>query len=58
MDPTSICFGCHQTLTPLAFQRQKWADDGTYRETDVDLGTVGFAVQDLDHDGVPDVYEP
>jgi Ca-dependent carbohydrate-binding module xylan-binding len=34
VDPTSICFSCHQTLTPLAHQRLKWNDDGTYRTTD------------------------
>lgn len=34
VDPTSTCYSCHQILTPLAHQRLKWADDGTYRETD------------------------
>jgi hypothetical protein len=34
VDPTSICFNCHQILTPLAYQRLAWADDGTYRTID------------------------
>jgi hypothetical protein len=34
VDPTSLCFSCHQTLTPLAHQRLRWGDDGTYRTTD------------------------
>ncbi|HEY4223811.1 MAG TPA: carbohydrate-binding domain-containing protein [Myxococcota bacterium] len=33
VDTTSICFSCHRLLTPLAYQRQKWDDDGNYRET-------------------------
>lgn len=31
VDPQSICFSCHQLLTPLAHQRLKWSDDGTFR---------------------------
>ncbi|HYH97874.1 carbohydrate-binding domain-containing protein [Hyalangium sp.] len=34
VDPTSLCYSCHQTLTPLAHQRLRWADDGTYRTAD------------------------
>jgi hypothetical protein len=34
VDPSSICFSCHQTLTPLAHQRLKWNDDGSYRTQD------------------------
>lgn len=34
VDPTSVCYSCHQLLTPLAHQRLKWADDGTYRTMD------------------------
>ncbi|MBN1206074.1 MAG: hypothetical protein JXB05_14245 [Myxococcaceae bacterium] len=49
VDPTSICFSCHQTLTPLAHQRLRWNDDGTYRTQDAqgrpiddsDRGLVG-----------------
>jgi hypothetical protein len=33
-DPTSVCYSCHKTLTPLAFQRQQWTDDGQFRLTD------------------------
>lgn len=36
VDPTSICFACHQTLTPLAHQRLRWDDEGNYRTTDAD----------------------
>lgn len=36
VDPTSICFSCHQLLTPLSHQRLAWGDDGTYRTTDPD----------------------
>lgn len=31
VDPQSICFSCHQLLTPLAHQRLKWNDDGTFK---------------------------
>jgi hypothetical protein len=44
-DPNSICFTCHQTLTPLAYQRQRWADDGTYRTVDDN----GQSIDDSDH---------
>ena len=30
-DPNSACYGCHKILTPLAFQRNFWTDDGKYR---------------------------
>jgi len=33
VDPSSICYSCHQLLTPLAHQRLSWADDGTFRTT-------------------------
>lgn len=32
VDPTSLCFSCHNVLTPLVHQRQKWDDEGNYRE--------------------------
>jgi hypothetical protein len=32
VDPNSICYNCHQLLTPLAHQRLKWSDDGSYRD--------------------------
>jgi hypothetical protein len=30
----TTCYNCHSILTPLAHQRLKWADDGSYREND------------------------
>ena len=36
VDPTSLCFSCHQTLTPLAHQRLRWDDEGNYRTVDLD----------------------
>lgn len=36
VDPTGICFSCHQVLTPLAYQRLRWTDAGEYVETDAD----------------------
>ncbi|MBI3854120.1 MAG: hypothetical protein HY293_00350 [Planctomycetes bacterium] len=32
--PDSTCYSCHKILTPLAFQRTKWTDDGKFREKD------------------------
>ncbi|MHB8520121.1 MAG: hypothetical protein ACYDH9_05135 [Limisphaerales bacterium] len=29
-DPNSVCYSCHKILTPLAFQRTRWDDDGNY----------------------------
>ncbi|MFO0596996.1 MAG: hypothetical protein U0228_16895 [Myxococcaceae bacterium] len=43
VDPSSICFNCHQLLTPLAHQRLKWADDGTFRDT-----LMGQPIDDTD----------
>ncbi|HZH04512.1 MAG TPA: hypothetical protein VEY30_12070 [Myxococcaceae bacterium] len=34
VDSSSLCYSCHQNLTPLAHQRLRWTDDGAYRETD------------------------
>jgi hypothetical protein len=31
VDPKSICYSCHQVLTPLAYQRTRWTDDGKYQ---------------------------
>lgn len=45
VDPNSICFTCHQLLTPLAYQRSRWSDDGTYQTTDAD----GKTIDDSDH---------
>jgi hypothetical protein len=49
VDPKSICFQCHQLLTPLAYQRSRWTDDGTYQTTDAD----GKPIDDSDHGLVP-----
>lgn len=43
VDPNSICFNCHQLLTPLAHQRLKWADNGTFRDM-----MDGAAIDDSD----------
>lgn len=40
VDPKSLCYSCHQVLTPLAFQRSRWTDDGKYREKDADGKTI------------------
>lgn len=44
VDPKSICFSCHQLLTPLAHQRLKWDDTGEYRTVDED----GKVIDDTD----------
>jgi hypothetical protein len=44
VDPASACFSCHQLLTPLAHQRLKWADDGSFRTID----EQGEAIDDSD----------
>ena len=50
VDPQSICFSCHRLLTPLAHQRQKWDDEGNFREAFDD----GRVIDDSDHDLVAD----
>jgi hypothetical protein len=52
VDPTSICYNCHQLLTPMAHQRLKWADTGDYRTVD----DQGQPIDDTDRGFVPD-YE-
>jgi hypothetical protein len=42
VDPQSICFSCHQLLTPLAHQRLHWADDGTYVSGTIDDSDRGL----------------
>jgi len=44
VQPGTLCFQCHQILTPLAYQRGRWADDGTYQTTDAQ----GQAIDDSD----------
>ena len=34
--PTSVCYSCHKVLTPLAFQRSRWDDQGRFLEKDKD----------------------
>ncbi len=47
VDPTSLCFTCHQILTPLSYQRQKWNDDGTYRSKDANGADIDDSDQNL-----------
>ncbi|MCS6858878.1 MAG: hypothetical protein NZT92_01000 [Abditibacteriales bacterium] len=47
--PTSTCYSCHKILTPLAYQRLRWTDDGEYREKDED----GKPIDDSDRNLVP-----
>jgi hypothetical protein len=49
--PGSTCAGCHQYLTPLAYQRLRWGDDGVYRERD----SAGSIIDDSDR-GVVEGY--
>ena len=35
-DPHSTCYSCHKILTPLAFQRLNWTDDGEFRRRNED----------------------
>ena len=50
VDPKSICFSCHQNLTPLAHQRLRWDDDGNYRVNDP---VTGAPIDDSDRGLVP-----
>jgi hypothetical protein len=36
MSPASVCYSCHKVLTPLAFQRSRWDDQGRFLEKDQD----------------------
>lgn len=54
VDPNSVCFSCHQLLTPLAHQRLAWDDNGDYRTTMED----GSAVDDTDRGLVPSYPYP
>lgn len=47
--PGTVCFTCHQLLTPLAFQRSRYSDDGVYHFKDAS----GHVIDDTDHDLVP-----
>jgi len=48
VDPKSICYSCHQVLTPLAYQRTRWTDDGKYQEKN----DKGQAIDDSDRRAV------
>jgi len=50
VQPGTLCITCHGVLTPLAFQRSRWADDGTYHATD----DAGAPIDDTDRNLVPD----
>jgi hypothetical protein len=47
--PSSLCYSCHKVLTPLAFQRGFWSDQGDYRTHD----ETGVRIDDTDRDLVP-----
>jgi hypothetical protein len=49
VQPGSVCITCHGVLTPLATQRLRWADDGTYRTND-----ANGPIDDSDRNLVPD----
>jgi hypothetical protein len=44
VDPTSICFNCHQVLTPMTMQRTAWDDQGNYLTVD----SLGQPIDDTD----------
>ncbi|MDA7645704.1 hypothetical protein N8642_05020, partial [bacterium] len=44
-DPSSACYSCHKILTPLAFQRNFWTDEGKYRRHD----EYGLPIEASDH---------
>lgn len=47
-DPNSACYTCHKILTPLAYQRAHWDDDGNYRAHD----ELGLPIDDSDRGDV------
>ena len=48
-DPASVCYSCHKILTPLAYQRLAWDDNGQYRSAD----ESGQPIDDSDQGLVP-----
>src|SRR5260221_9774839 len=42
--PSSVCYSCHKVLTPLAFQRSRWDDQGRFLEKEKD----GKEIDDTD----------
>ena len=49
-DPTSVCYSCHKMLTPLAFQRLNWSDEGKYRTTNEDGLPIDASDQNASED--------
>ncbi|MEQ1830110.1 MAG: hypothetical protein ABL921_29385 [Pirellula sp.] len=49
-DPNSVCYSCHKILTPLAFQRLEWNDDGVYRTKDDDGQPIDASDQNASED--------
>ena len=47
-DPNSVCYTCHKVLTPLAYQRAHWDDEGNYRAHD----ERGLPIDQTDRDEV------
>ena len=47
-DPKSVCYTCHKVLTPLAYQRAHWDDEGSYRAHD----EYGLPIDSSDRDEV------
>lgn len=47
-DPNSSCYSCHKILTPLAFQRLNWTDEGEFRTKD----ESGLEIDASDRDAV------
>jgi len=45
-NPNGLCYSCHKVLTPLAFQRGSWTDDGDFRTHD----ETGVRIDDSDQD--------
>ncbi len=50
----SVCYSCHKVLTPLAYQRERWTDEGEFREHD----DTGLRINDTDRDLVPSYPYP
>src|SRR5262249_51454648 len=45
--PSSVCYSCHKILTPLAYQRTRWTDDGVYKEKDAQGRLIDDSDQNL-----------
>jgi hypothetical protein len=45
--PSSVCYACHKILTPLAYQRTRWTDDGVYKEKDAQGRVIDDSDQNL-----------